>query len=498
MYLIVVCFLILIGCNNHGASGDITTTTPEEQGLNSEVLVDMLEYTKEINKEIHSIIIYRNDALVTEAYFYPYSKDVKHNIFSCTKSILSGLVGIAIEEEIIKGVDEKVVDFFPEFKIENMDHHKERMTVEHLLTMTTGLDWVDTFQYGSPNESTTKMDSSPNAVNFALNQPIVDEPGTTFYYNNGASQILSAIIQKETMLSTFEYASLRMFDPLRIHDVVWFPNQNGISNGSGGILMTPRDMGKIGLLYLNNGQWNGEQIVPLEWVQTSASNLIDTTGPWPSRSGYGYQWWMNSFGGYSARGFGGQYIFVVPEYDLVVVFTGSLENRDTSIPEMMMERFIIPAIESDRALKENMQANEELKTILKEIENPNHPLDVPDLPTIAHNVSGREYVFEQNVLGLEAFTFTFEQNSEATLHVRYLGYDYKFDVGLDDVYRLYDMDQGIIGPLSIYNMMAAKGYWQDEKSFIVDWKHGFQDILTFTFEEDEVTLMSQGLKITGK
>ncbi len=196
------------------------------------------------------------------------------------------------------------------------------------------------------------MRSSPDWVQFILDLPMVGEPGSTFEYCNGASFILSAILQEATDLSALEFAQKNLFTPLGISDVVWKSNPQGISIGYSGLGLRPKDMAKIGYLYLNDGIWDGEQIVSSTWVQDSTQKYIPAT----LQEWYGYQWWVDELDIYMALGYGGQYIIVVPEEDLVVVFVSDLAEKDFYIPDQFLHRYILPSIKSSDPLPEDQRA----------------------------------------------------------------------------------------------------------------------------------------------
>ncbi len=316
------------------------TSTPEEQGMDSAELDQINLFG------FHSLVALRHGTIVYEEYYsgtaYVHTRESKHVLWSVTKSFVSALIGIAIEKGFISNTSQKVLDFFPEYTFLNVDSRKEAMTLEHLLTMTTGLRGVGDFFV------------SNDSIQYILDKPMRNEPGTVYQYNNGASHLLSAIIQKTTGQSTFEFALTNLFTPLGIEkdDIIWMTDPLGIAYGFAGLYLTPRNMAKLGQLYLHNGSWNGQQVVPADWVAISTKNHVAGLPIIPPvvPLGYGYQWWIyEGFHneGYYAQGYDGQFIFVVPKQDLVVVGTAggfwiepySLVNKfiDTIIIETTTE-----------------------------------------------------------------------------------------------------------------------------------------------------------------
>ena len=312
-------------------------STPEAQGMDSALLSQMLDYINYKEFNLDSIIVVRNGYIVLEEYPDPgFTEKSPHNLYSVTKSITSALIGIAIDKGYINDVDQKVIDFFPNKTILNLDSRKQRMTLEHLLTMSSGFKWE------GPDDmlhSWGKAVLSGNPVEAILNQPMDYEPGTTWYYNGGCSHLLSAILTATTGNTTLDFAREYLFGPLGIRSVTWPTDPQGIYYGGQDIWLKPRDMAKFGYLFLNNGFWDGEQIISEDWVVNStkpsfALNDVDA---------YGYQWWINQpLGAYYAYGFDEQRIYVIPDYDLVIIFTAKLQKADVE-PELVSD-FILPAV----------------------------------------------------------------------------------------------------------------------------------------------------------
>ena len=316
------------------------TSTPEEQGMDSELLAEMWTYIEENGVRVDSVTIIRHGYLVLDAYTHSYEKNSTHDIWSCTKSFTSALVGMAMDQGHIEGVDQPVLSFFPERTVANVDARKEAMTLEHLLTMTDGFDWV-TKSIGSVSTGDTwpEMRQSGDWVQFTLDRSMVAEPGTRWTYNDGASHLLSAIIQETTGMTALEFAEEHLFGPLGISRVLWSSDPQGRNCGGTYLRLTTHDMAKFGYLYLNEGRWDGKQIVPVAWVKASTTNHSPTPGMY-----YGYQWWVMPWAGYySAIGARGQYIIVIPGLDMVVVFTSDLQPEEMYTPLLLLTSYVIPA-----------------------------------------------------------------------------------------------------------------------------------------------------------
>jgi CubicO group peptidase (beta-lactamase class C family) len=264
---------------------------------------------------LHSLLIQHQGTLVVERYFNGTRAARPANIKSAAKSVISALVGIAIARGSIPGVDTPIVNYFPELQ-QDPDQRKRRITIEDLLTMRTGLESTSNRNYGA-------WVQSRNWVRDALARPLLSDPGAEMDYSTGNTHLLSAILTKATRMSTWQFANDVLARPLGFRLARWPQDPQGIYFGGNDMLMTPRQMLAFGTLYLNDGRANGRQMIPSRWIERS----------WEPRgrssfSGqmYGYGWWIRDLADhrvYYAWGFGGQYIFVVPDLDLVVVSTSS-------------------------------------------------------------------------------------------------------------------------------------------------------------------------------
>lgn len=299
------------------------TSDPEEQGMNSTLLDEMTTFIENgvetLSWALHSFLVIRNGYIVYEYYSHPYNESTLHYLASATKTFASALIGIALDEGIIGSINDTVVDIFDDRTIVNMDDRKQAMTIRHLLTMTPGLQWDN-------NNGYVDMINSPDWVQHVLDLPMTDNPGETWTYNSGASHLLSAIIQQLSGTTTLAFAENRLFEPLGINQYTWETDPQGIPSGGAGMELAPRNMAKLGLLHLENGQWDGQQLLPEDFVAASGEiqSHLTTDQDGNPVSGYGYQTWIYPLlYAYGARGSGGQRILVVPDHELVIVTTGS-------------------------------------------------------------------------------------------------------------------------------------------------------------------------------
>ena len=433
------------------------TSTPEEQGLDSASILAMLQEIKQKNLNIHSVLIIRHGYLVTEVYFPPYTRESKHPTYSITKSVTSAMAGIAIQDGYIKSIQQNVLDFFPEIANETKDKYLKDITLEHLLTMSAG------FNTGTLPDFIGKNASFDAVEQIFKYHRVLSKPGETFYYDSGLPHIVSTVIQKTSGLTLEEYAQLNLFNPLGITDFSWESDPQGITNGSTGLNLRPQDMAKLGYLYLNKGRWDGKQVVPPKWVQNSTTSHMETKGLMNTAEddGYGYYWWIDSFGGYSAHGWGGQYIYVLPKLDMIVVFTGSLSDPKFPAPHELVQTFLLPAAESLQPLVANPQMNDQLTTEIENIQNAEKP--VMPLPELARQISGKTYrrVGVPPAGGPAEITFTFSGSDTYTNSILMAnGETITVTGGLNNVFFMNML--GADGK----TIMPFRGYWRDERTFV--------------------------------
>ena len=423
------------------------TSTPEEQGMDSATLAALLAYIQAEDLPFRSMLVIRHGVLVTEAYAYPYDAGTSHELRSCTKSVLSALIGIARSQGHFDDLNVPALGYFSDRTIANLDTQKQAVTLKNLLTMTGGFDWPD-----DESASTNAMTSSSDWVQYVLDQPMIAKPGTRFKYNNGGSHLLAAILQRTLGRDLLDYANEVLFHPLGISSVRWDTDPQQFNIGSWGLYLRPRDMAKLGQLYLDGGQWQGVQIVPADWVAESTRDQLGV-----GDVGYGYQWWVHSGAGYyAAEGFGGEYIMVAPDLDLVVVFTGVFKNDKRAPGKMLLADYVFPAVRSDNPLPPNPDGMAQLATQIAVMGQP-QPEQVYALPEIAGQVSGHTYRLQENPSDWVTMQVIFEAGaSEAQLVLNnYL----VLPVGLDNLFRM---------TLSDGDVLALRGTWTDEDRFVIE------------------------------
>jgi len=451
--------------------------------MDSELLAEMMDYLREQSAfDIHSLLIIRNGYMVTDAYFYPFAQSRSlHDLASATKSFTSSLIGIAINKGYIESVEQHVLDFFPERSVANIDASKEAMTLEDPLTMRPGFEC----SHSPPDITTSEMMDTPDWVKFVLDSSMATEPGSRWVYCSPASHLLSAIIQEASGMNAFEFAQQHLFEPLGISDAIWASDPQGYTRGWSDLILTPHDMAKLGYLYLNEGEWDGQQLLSADWVAAATSPLGSPK--------YGYQWWLHP-SGYYADGAGGQRIFVFPDLDMVVVTTGN-GGSDYEVISDLLYSYILPAAESETSLPANPDGVALLESSIQQVAAAPQPEPVPPLPGIAEQVSGQTYVLDDNPLGLLSASFTFQEaDTEALLNLSFVdGNQAEWLIGLDSVFR--------ISP-GLYGLpVAVMGGWESDNVFVLqtdEMGKMQRDRISMKFEDSLITVEIGGATLTGR
>jgi CubicO group peptidase (beta-lactamase class C family) len=426
------------------------TSTPEEQGIDSRKLVATLDSIRAARDRIHSLTIIRNGYLVLDATFFPYEAGGLHDLASCTKSFTSALVGAAIGKGLIRDVRQPMLELFPRHTVSGADPRKQDILVEHLLTMTSGLNCG----LGPQETELFQQQGSPDWVQFALNLKMAQPPGAGFAYCSPGVHLLAGMIQETSRMSPLEFARENLLEPMGIKDVIWPADPQGVNCGSGDLRLRPLDMARFGYLYLRRGEWDGTRLLPEEWVIESFKPHVELPAePGAPDRGYGYLWWLWP-GVYRANGRGGQVIAVWPDKDMVVVMTGAGYRAQD-----ILLSHILPAAVADEPLPEDREALDLLQARIDEAKRAPSPSPVPPLPPLAGWISGMTYRLNSNWIGMKSLRLTFsggEARMDATLGQEALS----LAVGLDDVYR--------VSPGRFGLPAACRGSWKSENVFVAE------------------------------
>ncbi|OXA99204.1 serine hydrolase domain-containing protein [Flavobacterium pectinovorum] len=322
----------------------LLTGTLDNTGLDKALLNEMMQKIVDgTYANVHSVLIIKDGKLVFEEYFYEYNKTKLHEMRSATKSIISALTGIAIDKGFIKSKTETVLSYFPEYTFKNLTDDKRQITIENLLTNQSGLDCDVSNPKSEGNETT--MNYSDDWIQFTLDLPMIDVPDGRGMYCSGNPITVGRIIEKATKMTLPDFAKQTLFKDIGIKNFKWnFKPDASSSETFCQVYLTPRDMAKFGLLYLNKGMWADKQVISKNWIEESLTKHSVIQGV-----NYGYLWWLKylevngtRFSGKAAQGNGGQKIYVWEDQNMVTVITGGNYNSQSPSDELI-QKYILPA-----------------------------------------------------------------------------------------------------------------------------------------------------------
>jgi CubicO group peptidase (beta-lactamase class C family) len=392
--------ILLISCSRTNESNTLQRSTPESQGVSSKGIITFLDSVSKSKHEFHSFMFLRHGKVIAEGWWNPYRPDLKHTLYSTSKSFTSTAVGLAVSEKKLT-VNDKVISFFPEFKPDTVSPFLAELTVKDLLTMSVG-------QAPDPTFAVVSRDS--NWVKSFLALPIINKPGSKFLYNTLATYTLSAIVQKVTGEKIIDYLTPRLFKPLGIEGMDWETDPMGINTGGWGLRVKTEDMAKFGQLYLQKGKWNGKQVLPREWVEEATTLKIYQAPDLPQSKrdssdwmqGYCYQFWRCRHNAFRADGAYGQYIIVMPEKDAVIAITA--ETSDMQSELNLVWDYLLQAI-NDNKLPADEKSSSELAQKLASLALP-VPLKSTE-SAIESQISGKVFTFGENDKYIKSLSFLF-------------------------------------------------------------------------------------------
>jgi CubicO group peptidase (beta-lactamase class C family) len=458
-------------------------STPEAEGISSQSLLTFVTALDDSPIELHSLMIARHGKVVAEGWWAPYTSEDIHVTYSVTKSFNGTAVGLAIQEGLL-GLDDTLVSHFPELTPASASPNLMAMRVRDLLTMSTGhaADTIDRLRARTDGQWTRAF----------LELPVENPPGAPFIYNSGAAYMLSSLVQKVTGTSVKDYLTPRLFAPLGIASALWGVSAEGVNLGDGGLSLRTEDLLKFGLLYLQQGQWNGEQILSQQWVtDATRSEVSNGAGESNWNAGYGFQFWRNQSTGYRADGSLGQFIFVLPDQDAVI----SVTSATTDLAGVMNLVFGagVPTLAGVNPLPENAAAQQALKDKLATFALP-APTGTTD-SALSADVSGRVYTTAANSYGVTSVQLDFAATPNPVVTITDADGPHAIPVGLGDWVRsrtgyrkrineLFDTpEQGI----------AARGAWTDANTFttkIVFNETPYAMTTTYRFDGEQVSINS--------
>lgn len=427
-------------------------STPEAQGVSSTAILNFVNAVEADIQDLHSFILVRHGHIIAEGWWAPYGPDTPHMLFSLSKSFTSTAVGMAVAEGLLS-VDDKVAALLPDDMPSEVSENLANMRVHDLLSMSTGND----------QDTMGALRDNKNWAKAILAQPVEHTPGTHFVYNSGATYLLSAIVQKLTGQRLLDYLTPRLFEPLGIEDATWQQCPRGIDTGGWGLKVKTEDIANFGQLYLQNGQWEGKQLVPANWVAEASRKQVSNThhGKTPDwTQGYGYQFWRCQNNAYRGDGAFGQYCVIMPDQDAVLAITSGVGDMQKPLDKVW--EILLPAMTAD-PLPANPDAQNALASKLSQLVLP-FPVGQTTSP-IAEKVSGQRYNFAKVKSDGFSFnaeaaqlTFTPEQTT-LTLWDKHGQHDIFVGQGawVRGTTQFGDGEAGVV---------AASGAWADEHTYV--------------------------------
>jgi CubicO group peptidase (beta-lactamase class C family) len=473
---------------------DFHYSSPSKEKVDAKRILSFLDKVDASEHELHSLMILRRGKVIAEGWWYPYGPQLKHTMYSVSKTFTATGIGFAVSEGLIS-VEDKVIQFFPKSLPEKVSDNLKKLKIKHLLTMSVGHARDYTF-------SIVKTDDWAKAF-FAV--PIVHQPGEQFVYNTIATYMLSAIVQKVSGQPLLEYLEPRLFAPLGIQGVDWETSPQGINTGGYGLRVKTEDMAKLGQLFLQNGYWNGEQILPESWIKEARSLKIlqnpDASKDEKAKSdwlqGYGYQMWRSRHDSYRADGAFGQYILILPKQEAVIVITSETSNLQDLLSEVW--NHLLPAFDSESSISDDL-------TLQKRLENLSHPPAIGvenkkmeamlDNKSIAFDADDRmvEFNFQDGNLEIQSV-----ENNKS--HLLKAG-NTQWVSGATERKQPYLVAQAknALNGLAPFKIFSSY-HWEDFQTLVIEIKYiesPHTETLKFSFDNNNVTFESSSLGSRGK
>ncbi len=465
-------------------------SSPEAQGVSSLAILDFLQALENSRHEFHGFVLLRNGHIISQGWWSPYRPDLNHSLYSMSKSFTSTALGFAVAEGHLK-VDDKVVSFFPDELPEAVSENLAAMTVKHLLTMSVG----------HATDTTWEMVTAENWVEKFLSFPVEKAPGSEFLYNSGATYMQSAILQKTTGKTALEWLTPRLFKPLGIEGATWDVCPKGINTGGWGLRLKTEDLAKFGQLYLQNGKWEGFQILPAGWVEEATTFKIQNGRPEDAEisdwaQGYCYQFWRSRHNSYRGDGAFGQYTLVMPEQNAVLAIHSETPDMQGEL-DLVWEH-LLPAMQ-DQPLPPN--ARNELALQMKLRNLAIVPPKRQRQSALSQTISGKTFTVDENENGVEWIRFDVSSSAILLNMKSHLG-EFSIDAGINEFRKGETRMPGTppdlfpipYDKLTMSKVMASAG-WEDDKTliFLVQfYETAHHDTITCRFEGDfvEVTFLN--------
>jgi CubicO group peptidase (beta-lactamase class C family) len=479
--LLISLFFLLANSAFTQSKNTWKTSSPEQQGMNSLIFANAIKKIKQDSTNIHSLLVIKNNHVVLDASFHPFKNTYEHDLASVTKSITSLLIGIAIDKKFIKSENEPIINFFPEYKIKN--DTLQTVTIRDLLNMSSGFQC----SWNEGEQELRKMRNSEDWVKFMLSLPFSNKPDAQFSYCSGNYYLLSEILQRATKMSCHDFAKTYLFKPLDFGKSYWLANYKGVNNGWGDLHISIYDFAKIGYLVLNNGLWNGKQVISKQWIEKiKPLHKIDGT------ESYGYGWWLDSENpdAIQAIGRGGQRLFVFKNSNMVVATFGGggYDSGD-------LGGFALKAIQ---AYTKDENQYSILRQEIKNAALPNTSITTSN--TFPIKELNKNFLLDNNDMGLQSIRFE-KRKTDYYVILNLIDHSKEENlIGMNNQYK-------ISGERTFGLPTATKGRWINDKLYI-DYNRvcRIEDYkFAITFKENnlielKLTEVSKGIDqtITGK
>ncbi|WP_238805703.1 ChbG/HpnK family deacetylase [Emticicia aquatica] len=475
-------------------SNSLPRSTPEAEGVSSEGIINFLNAASKSKHEFHSFMLIRHGKVVAETWWNPYRNDLKHTMYSVSKSFTATAIGFAVAEKKLF-VEDKVISFFPNDLPINVSPYLADLKIKDLLSMSVG--------HAKENIA---MIGSDNWVKEFLNTPIVNQPGTKFLYNSPATYTLSAIIQKVTGQKVIDYLKPRLFTPLGIDGIDWEIDPKGINTGGWGLRLKTEDMAKFGQLFLQKGMWKGKQILPASWVDEAtstkimqnpnASQAVKDSSDW--LQGYCYQMWRSRNNGFRADGANGQFIIVLPDQDAVIVTTA--ESTDMQSEFNLIWKHILPAL-TQKKLQANPNTLAKLKELTTSLALPISPKN--NISTLESSISGKNYGIISNNKTIENVSFEFKNDicqlslkTDSVIHTIPFG-NGSWETSETTKFGPYLVAAAKANRVGLQPFKVAGSYhWKDEKTLELTLRYiesPHTETIVCNFEEDKISIDFQNI-----
>jgi CubicO group peptidase (beta-lactamase class C family) len=424
-------------------------SNPESQGTSSSKILEFIDAADRNVASMHSFMLVRHGQVVTEGWWGPYNSNTRHELYSLSKSFTSAAAGLVIEEGKLR-LDDVVMQFFPDDVPTDASDLLKSMRVSDLLTMSTG------------HVSEAKVGIKEAWTKTFLSHPVSKTPGSHFLYNTPSTYMISAIIQKQTGMTTLDYLKPRLFDPLGIEGPTWGLSPQGVSLGGYGLNLRTEDIAKFGQLLLQKGKWNGQQLIPEAWVTAATSNQIstgrDNNGDWGQ--GYGYQFWQCRNNCFRGDGAFGQYCIVMPEQDAVIAITSGTKDMQ-SVLNHVWDR-LLPAFQP-AALSIDATAEAKLKDRLASLLIPTPTGSASS--SMMDKLVGTRFDFEKNTQELEQVSFEKSKSGGVKLMMTYGGVAQPLECGFNE-WKSGKLKMGL-SSLTPEHQVAACGAWSSDSEYNV-------------------------------